>query len=125
MLRAMAWLVSEARVLASAEVANDRAAKRRGLLRRDGLEGAFVLRRCRWVHTIGMRFPLDVAYVDDDGVVVKAVRMPRFRLGLPVREASWTIEAQAGAFERWRLSVGDVVELREAGDEADRLPPPT
>lgn len=67
---------------------------------------------CNWVHTIGMRFPLDVAYVDDEGVVVKAVRMARFRLGLPVNGASWTIEAEAGAFERWGLSVGDVVELR-------------
>jgi uncharacterized protein len=40
MLPDVAWLVSEARVLASAEVANDRTARRRGLLKRDRLEGA-------------------------------------------------------------------------------------
>lgn len=120
----MSWLVSEARVLASAEVADDRAAKRRGLLHRDGFDGAFVITGCRWVHTIGMRFPIDVAYVDADGVVVKAVRMPRFRLGMPVKRASWTIEAEAGAFERWRLSVGDVVELRDGGEPSTSLPPP-
>lgn len=72
-----------------------------------------VLSPCRWVHTIGMRFPLDVAYVDSDGVVVKAVRMGRHRIGLPVPKASWVIEAEAGAFERWGLSTGDVVELRD------------
>jgi uncharacterized membrane protein (UPF0127 family) len=104
-------------------VATDRSARRRGLLRRDGLEGAFVLPRCRWVHTIGMRFPLDVAYVDDAGVVVKVARMPRYRMGLPVKGAQWTIEAEAGAFERWCLSVGDVVELRDAGEPADPSPP--
>jgi uncharacterized membrane protein (UPF0127 family) len=109
----VAWLVSDARVLASAEVAADRRDRRRGLLRRDSLEGALVLRPCRWVHTIGMRFPLDVAYVDGEGRVVKAVRMARHRIGLPVTKASWVIEAEAGAFERWGLAAGDVVELRD------------
>lgn len=110
----VAWLVSEARVLASAEVAEDGPAKRRGLLGRDGVEGAFVITSCRWVHTMGMRFPLDVAFVDREGTVVKTVRMSRHRLGRPVRGADWVIEAQAGAFDRWDLREGDVVELRDA-----------
>ena len=113
MLWRVGWLVSDAHVLASAEVAADGRARRRGLLKRDGMEGALVLRPCRWVHTIGMRFPLDVAYVDPDGIVVKAVRMARHRVGFPVPRASWVIEAEAGAFERWGLSIGDVVELRD------------
>lgn len=112
------WLVSDARVLASVEVAPDRRSRRRGLLGRDTLDGAFVITGCRWVHTIGMRFPLDVAYLDDDGVVVKIVRMGRHRVGVPVSEATWVVEAAAGAFERWQLVVGDVVELREHADEA-------
>ena len=77
------WLVSDARVLASADVASNRSARRNGLLGRDGFEGALVLRPCRWVHTIGLRFPLDVAYLDDEGVVLKTVRMPRHRVGMP------------------------------------------
>ena len=40
MLRAMAWLVSDAHVLASADVADTRSARRRGLLGRTKLEGA-------------------------------------------------------------------------------------
>lgn len=115
----MAWLVSDARVLASAELASDRAGRRRGLLGRDGLEGAFVIERCRWIHTIGMRFPIDVAYVDDDGIVVKTMQMQRHRLGVPVWNASWVIEAEAGAFGRWGLRVGDEIELR-TDDEYDR-----
>ena len=102
-------------MLASAEVADTRSERRRGLLHRDGLDGAMVITSCRWVHTMGMRFPLDVAYVDEAGTVVKTVRMPRHRLGWPVSNASWVIEAEAGAFERWGLRVGDVVELRDAG----------
>ena len=41
------------------------------------MEGALVLRPCRWIHTIGLRFPLDVAYLDDDGVVLKTMQMHR------------------------------------------------
>jgi len=115
---AVAWLVSDARVLASAEVAETRSERRRGLLHRDGLEGAMVITSCRWVHTIGMRFPLDVAFVDEAGTVVKTVRMPRQRLGWPVTNASWVIEAEAGAFERWGLHVGDIVELRDGDEQA-------
>jgi hypothetical protein len=109
----MAWLVSEARALASAELAQGHRAKGRGPLGRDGVEGAFVLRPCRWIHTIGMKFPLDVAYLDADGVVVKIVRMRPHRIGAPVREARTVIEAEAGAIERWGLHLGDVVEVRE------------
>ena len=40
-----------------------RADRRKGLLQRDGIEGALLIDRCRSVHTIGMRFALDVAFV--------------------------------------------------------------
>ena len=119
----VAWLVSDARVLASAEVALDGASRRRGLLGRDDLDGAFVIPGCRWVHTIGMRFPIDVAYLDSKCVVVKVAHMARHRIGMPVSVATWVVEATAGAFERWDLAVGDVVELRQHADEPSSGPP--
>ena len=109
----MAWLVSDARVLASAEIAESRSDRRRGLLGRTDLDGALVIRPCRAVHTLGMKFPIDVAFVDADGVVMKTLQMPRHRLGLPVPKARIVIEARAGAFARWGLRVGDVVEVRD------------
>lgn len=109
----MAWLVTDGRVLASCESVAQRRAKSRGLLRRDGIEGALVLTKCRWVHTLGMRFAVDVAYLDENGVVVKTVHMHRHRLGAPVWRARTVVEAQEGAFGRWGLRVGDLVEVRE------------
>jgi hypothetical protein len=109
----MAWLVCNTRVLASAEVADTKATRSKGLLGRDGIDGAIVLRPCRQIHTIGMRFPLDVAFLDADGEVIRIVRMRRHRLGLPVFRARTVIEAEAGAFGRWGLHVGDVIEVRE------------
>src|SRR4051812_37822166 len=108
----MSWLVANGRVLASAEIADTHHARRRGLLGRDGLHGALVITRCRWVHTIGMRFAIDVAHLDGDGVVLGVTTMARHRVGRPVIAARSVIEASAGAFDRWGLCVGDVVELR-------------
>jgi uncharacterized protein len=106
------WLVSDGRVLASLEVASARSDRRRGLLGRDGIDGALLLERVRWVHTIGMRFPIDVAYLDAEGNVLKAVRMGRHRIGMPVPKARSVVEAEAGAFARWGLHVGDRLEVR-------------
>jgi len=61
----MAWLVCDERVLASMEVASTRAARRDGLAGRDEVEGALLLQRTRWVHTIGVRFPIDVAFLGE------------------------------------------------------------
>ena len=109
----MPWLVSKGRVLASAEEAGGTVGKLRGLLGRDSIEGAFVIPACRSVHTIGMRFAIDVAYVDATGTVIRIRHMRRYRMDLPVRRAAMVVEAAAGSFERWDLKVGDVVEVRQ------------
>jgi len=106
------WLVCDGRVLASAEVAATRAERRRGLLGRDGFNGALLLQHTRWVHTLGMRFPIDVAYLDADGNVLKTMRMGRHRVGVPVPKARTVVEAEAGAFGRWGLHVGDRIDVR-------------
>jgi len=77
----MAWSVCDTRVLASAEVPKARRARRHGLLGRDRLDGALLIEPCRWIHMIGMRFPIDVAYCESDGVVVKTEAV---NLWLPV-----------------------------------------
>lgn len=108
----MPWLCRDDEVLASVEVADDRRTRRRGLLGRDGMDGAMLLRPCRSVHTIGMRFPLDVAYCSDDLEVLATRRMARWRVGAPRLRARAVIEAEAGSFDRWRLHVGDQLEVR-------------
>lgn len=93
------------------EVASTRRARRRGLLGRDGIEGALLLTPARAVHTFGMRFDLDVAYLDAGGVVLEIRRMARNRLGRPRLRARSVLEAEVGTFDRWGLRVGDVVEV--------------
>ena len=109
----MAWLVREGDVLATAEVAETRRARRRGLLGRTEHEGALVLRRCRHVHTLFMRFEIDVAFCDSDGVVLRTRCLRPWRLSAFMSNAAFVVEAEAGAFERWGLKTGDRVEVKE------------
>jgi uncharacterized membrane protein (UPF0127 family) len=107
------WLVRDGEVLATAEVARTRRERSRGLLGRDGFTGALVFRKCRRVHTIGMRFAIDVAFCDADGLVLRTSTLRPGRFSPLVWHSKLVIEAEAGAFERWNLRVGDKVEVKE------------
>ncbi len=108
----MTWLLRDGDVLAAAEVAEGVRARSKGLLGRSGYDGALVLPRTRSVHTVGMRFAIDVAFCDRDLVVLDVVRVPPVRITLPRRRGRTVIEAEAGAFERWGLRTGDHLEVR-------------
>jgi uncharacterized protein len=108
----MAWLVRDGEVLATLEVAESAGARTRGLLGRAGIEGALLLQPARSVHTLGMRFPIDVAYVDRDLNVIRTRAMRPWRLGRIVFKARGVIEAEAGSFARWDLKPGDQLEIK-------------
>jgi uncharacterized membrane protein (UPF0127 family) len=109
----MAWLVREGKVLASVEVAESFRGRFVGLLGRDGVEGALLLRPAWSVHTLGMRFPIDVAFLDRDLRVLRTTTMRPWRLGRPMLSSRAVLEAEAGAFASWELAVGDALELRD------------
>jgi uncharacterized protein len=112
----MAWLVREGGdVLASAEVARRVRERTQGLLGRDqeSMAGALVLRPCRQVHTLGMRFPIDVAFCDREGVVLRTLTVPPWRVTRVVWRSGFVVEAAAGSFERWHLQEGDTIEVKE------------
>ena len=108
----MAWLVRDGEVLATLEVAESAKARSRGLLGRDGIEGVLLLQPARSVHTIGMRFAIDVAHLDRDLVVLRTCTMRRWRLGRVVLKANAVLEAEAGAFAHWELKPGDQLEIK-------------
>ncbi|MFH9366587.1 DUF192 domain-containing protein [Streptomyces anulatus] len=83
----------------------------KGLLGRDGIEGAMMLTPCGSVHTFRMRFPIDVVYLDRRFTVLAVRTMKPGRLGLPRLRARHVVEAEAGAMERWGVRPGVRVEL--------------
>jgi len=81
-----------------------------GLLGRSRLpEGeALVFPRCRSIHTIGMRFPIDAVFVDRGWRVV-ALR-PEVRPGRlvpPVWSAWGVVETPSGTIAKSRVAMGD------------------
>jgi uncharacterized membrane protein (UPF0127 family) len=108
----MAWLLREGEVLASLEVASSLVARTRGLLGKKSFAGALLLAHARSVHTGGMRFAIDVAFLDKELKVVGTTRLVPYRIGLPRRGGRAVLEAEAGAFERWKLVPGDVLEIK-------------
>jgi hypothetical protein len=109
----VAWLVRSGDVLASLEVPVRARGRIQGLRGRDDFEGALMLRPCRQIHTFGMRFPVDVAFCDQTGLVLRIATIPAGRLSRPVWKAGFVVEARAGAFERWNLRPGDQLEIRD------------
>lgn len=90
-------------------VVGDRRSRRRGLahLDADGLPAGCALgfERCRSVHTIGMRFALDLVWLDADGAVVRldrAVGPRRLRTCLAARGV---VETAAGDGERFAAAL--------------------
>lgn len=96
------------------ETAFDSSSRRRGLLGRDGLEdgAALVLAPCNTIHTVRMRFSIDVVFVARNGRVTKVVqRLPAWRAAASFA-AFATIELRAGTIESRDLIVGDRLGVR-------------
>jgi uncharacterized membrane protein (UPF0127 family) len=108
------WLLRDGEVLAAAEMADSLVSRNRGLLGKHGYEGAFLIPHTSGaLHAFGMRFPLDVAFLDKDLAVVDIVHLAPWRMTRPRRRCRTVLEAEAGAFERWRLRPGDRLELHD------------
>ena len=105
---------SNARIVAgTVELATTRAARRRGLLGRDGLAPghALLIAPCSSIHTWFMQFPIDVMFARRDGVVVKTyAAIPAWRMAF-AWGAYAVVEFPAGAIARAGVKPGDRLEL--------------
>lgn len=103
----------------TATLANTLAARTKGLLGRDGLnEGeALIIDPCNSIHTFFMRFPIDVAFVDSSGVIVRQIEnMKPWRMSGIYFRARRVVEFPAGLLEATATREGDMlrfVEVRE------------
>jgi len=108
-------LAGQRTVVENLDLAEDSSSRRRGLIghpplsQRQGL----LIRPCRWVHTFGMSFPIDVVYLGRDGrVVALSENLVPNRIDRPVLRAQGVVEMAAGAIQRTGLAVGDHLEPR-------------
>lgn len=93
----------------------------RGLIGRKEFcaDQALVLRPCSAIHTIGMRFPIDVVFLDHRGTVQRVVENVRpQRIGPVHRKSQIVIELPAGTARQFGLAPGRRLGLRRADGES-------
>lgn len=88
----------------------------RGLLGRPPLQAGegMLIDHCRLVHTIGMSYPLDLAFLDRDGQVRKTVPCLAPARIAGSLDAVMTLELAAGGLAISGLQLGDRLVWREA-----------
>ena len=89
-------------------------ARMKGLLGRKGLEPgeSLWIKPCNSIHTIGMRFPIDVAFLDSGNTVVKVKNeLPSNRITGIYFRASSVLEFPAGKLKETDTRVGDRLEI--------------
>lgn len=106
------WVLRDGQVLAAGERANSYGERLRGLIAKRSYDGAMLLPRTRSIHSFGVRFPMDVAFLDREMTVLATLRLRTWSMTLPRMKATQVLEAQAGSFERWGLRTGDRLEFR-------------
>lgn len=89
-----------------ASIAHTRSLRRRGLLGLDNFGSILVLPNTRWIHTLGMQFPIDVAHMDASGVIVAIETVTPNKITLPVLSARVVLESYAGMMFRHGLRKG-------------------
>ena len=98
------------------DVAATRATRRRGLLGREsiGASEGLLLTPCKAIHTVGMRFPIDVIFIDRDGRAVRIVpALAPWRIAMSAR-AKAVIELAAGTAAASDIRIGDMLYLAPA-----------
>jgi len=88
----------------------------RGLLGRATLdpEHGLWLEPCNAVHTFGMRFPIDVVFIDGKGRVRAIRRNVKTHRILFCWRARIALELRANAVDTWGLETGDTVAWKAA-----------
>ena len=95
-------------------VANRPWLRMRGLIGRASLdpgEGLLLL-GTKGIHTLGMRFPIDVLFLNDDGWVIHLIHALRpFRVSPFLNNSAMVLELPAGTLQETGTQVGDWIEV--------------
>jgi hypothetical protein len=85
---------------------------RRALADAPGVSEGLWINSCDSIHTIGMRFTIDVVFLDRAGRVVKALKaLKPYRLVLPVSSAISCLELPESKIDRTGTETGDMIEF--------------
>jgi uncharacterized protein len=96
-----------------AQIADTSKTRKTGLLKHQRLESGegLWITPCEGVHTVGMKFPIDVLFLDKKRKVVKIrAAMPRWRMAMSLWAHS-VLELPSGTVAATKTSAGDQLEF--------------
>ncbi len=92
------------------------AERTRGLLGRESIgeeEGIYII-PCQWVHTFGMKFPIDVAFLSKERRILAINHDLRpNRLSKLIFRAEGVLELKEGQLAKTATDKGDILQFRE------------
>jgi len=98
-------------------VANRPWLRMRGLIGRSTLEPGegLLLLGTKCIHTIGMRFPIDVLFLNDEAQVIHMIHaLKPFRVSPYIQTSAMVLELPAGTLQETGTQVGDWIEITVA-----------
>lgn len=106
-------LSTDATLLKEIQVADTFMTRLKGLMGKHKLlenEG-LLIKPCNSIHTIGMKFSIDVAFIGEDNVVKYIILdMRPFKLSPIIKGSKFVIEANSETFKD-KLNIGDKIEI--------------
>ncbi|MFH0876829.1 MAG: DUF192 domain-containing protein [Candidatus Omnitrophota bacterium] len=97
-----------------ARIAQDFKSRSVGLLNRSSLDEdeALLIKPCNAIHTFFMKFPIDIAFLDKNGKVVKArANLGKNRLCSAMLHGYMVLEMSAGSLAKIELNQGNVLKI--------------
>jgi len=68
---------------------------------------ALLITKCNWVHSLFMRFSIDVIFLDASLTVIKIIHLKPYRLSMPVKNACSALEVKSGLCTHFNITYGD------------------
>ncbi len=96
------------------EVADSFCKRLKGLIGREGLpaNGALVIEPCSSIHTVGMKFRIDVLFLDrEDRVVGMRENIPPYRFTKVFWKANRVVELPASTIVNSNTDIGDLIRI--------------
>ena len=73
-----------------------------------------LIKDCRSIHTVGMRYNIDAVFIDSEGRVIAIFKdMAPFRFSPYIREVRSVLELKAGSANRASIEIGDIISFVE------------
>jgi len=94
------------------DFANNSFSRMKGLMFKNTINKGLLLKPANSIHTLFMKFPIDVVYIDKSSKIIKVSKnMKPWKISNIVLKSHAILELPEGTINKYRIKVSDVVEF--------------